>query len=71
MELEKCYTPTQIAEMLQKSPDTIREWFKDVKGVIKLGKPSRREGKKLVRRYYSLSIPQSVLERELAKRTNK
>jgi len=71
MELEKCYTPTQIAEKLQKSPDTIREMFKDVKGVIRIGKPSRREGKKLVRRYYSLSIPESVLERWLAQRSNK
>jgi predicted transcriptional regulator len=69
--MEKHYTPAEIAEKLGRSPDTIREWFKDVKGVIKLGKPSRREGKKLVRRYYSLSIPESVLERELAQKTNK
>jgi hypothetical protein len=71
MELEKHYTPVELAKMLGKHPSTIRDWFRNVPGVVLVGKPSRREGKKLVRRYASMEVPASVYERWLAKRTVK
>jgi hypothetical protein len=37
--------------------------FQDEPGVLKIGEPSRRLGRKLKRRYYTLRVPQSVEER--------
>jgi len=37
--------------------------FADEPGVLRIGEPSRRVGRKLTRRYYSLRIPHSVAER--------
>jgi hypothetical protein len=71
VELEKHYTPVELAKMLGKHPSTIRDWFRSVPGVVLDSKPSRRQGKKLVRRYSNIMVPASVLERWLAKRTNK
>jgi hypothetical protein len=69
--MEQHYTPTEVAEKLGKDVSTIRDWFRNVPGVVKVASPSRREGKKLIRRYSSLLIPANVLEKWLAKRTNK
>ncbi len=60
---ERHFTPTQLAELWNMSPSTVRELFAEEEGVIRLGEPSRREGKKLVRSYYSMRIPESVATR--------
>jgi hypothetical protein len=45
--------------------------FRDEPGVLKEGEPSRRLGRVLKRRYYTLRIPESVAERVIARKTNK
>jgi hypothetical protein len=58
--IEQHYTPTQLAELWNLSPSKVRELFGDEPGVIRLGEPSRREGRNLTRSYYTLRIPESV-----------
>lgn len=53
------YTPTEVAEILKVSRDTILRKFSAVAGVIDMGTPE--EGKKRQRR--TLRIPREVLER--------
>lgn len=53
------YTPTEVAEILKVSRDTILRKFSAVAGVIDLGTPEY--GKKRQRR--TLRIPREVLER--------
>jgi hypothetical protein len=60
---ERHFTPTKLADLWGMSPSTVRELFAEEEGVIRLGEPSRREGKKLVRSYYSMRIPESVAVR--------
>ena len=60
---ERHFTPTQLAALWGMSPSKVRELFSEEEGVIRFGEPSRREGKKLVRSYYSMRIPESVASR--------
>jgi hypothetical protein len=60
---ERHFTPTQLAALWGMSPSKVRELFSDEEGVIRFGESSRREGKKLVRSYYSMRIPESVASR--------
>jgi hypothetical protein len=60
---EKHYTPVQLSELWQLSPTKVRELFADEPGVIRLGEPSRRQGRKLTRSYFTLRIPESVAAR--------
>ena len=60
---ERHFTPTQLAALWGMSPSKVRELFSQEEGVIRFGEPSRREGKKLVRSYYSMRIPESVAGR--------
>ena len=60
---ERHFTPTQLAALWGMSPSKVRELFSEEEGVIRFGEPSRREGKKLVRSYYSMRIPESVVGR--------
>jgi hypothetical protein len=60
---ERHFTPTQLAALWSMSPSKVRELFAKEEGVIRFGEPSRREGKKLVRSYYSMRIPESVAGR--------
>ena len=60
---ERHFTPTQLAALWGVSPSKVRELFSEEEGVIRFGEPSRREGKKLVRSYYSMRIPESVAGR--------
>ena len=58
-ELEKYYTPNEIAARLSLSSRTVRRMFQDEPGVLKLGeafKPKKRG-------YQTLRIPESVLQR--------
>jgi hypothetical protein len=57
--IERHYAVTEIAEMWSLSPDKVRELFENEPGVLVLGDRSPRRK----RRYVTLRIPRSVLER--------
>jgi hypothetical protein len=61
--LEKHWTPIEVAEMWGISAQMVRTIFIDEPGVLLIGEESRRVGRKLTRHYYTMRIPQSVLER--------
>ena len=56
---ERHYSVLEIAEMWSLSPDTVRDLFQRETGVIAIGNPSSQRK----RRYVTLRIPASVLER--------
>ena len=55
--LERHYTIPEIAKLWQLSDDKVRQIFRDLPGVVKLGKPERRHK----RGYITLRIPESVV----------
>ena len=57
--IERHYAVTEIAEMWSLSADKVRELFEDEPGVLVIGERNPRHK----RRYVTLRIPQSVLER--------
>jgi hypothetical protein len=57
--IQRHYAVTEIAEMWSLSADKVRELFEDEPGVLVIGERSPRHK----RRYITLRIPQSVLER--------
>jgi hypothetical protein len=57
--IERHYAVTEIAEMWNLSADKVRELFENEPGVLVIGERSPRHK----RRYVTLRIPQSVLER--------
>jgi hypothetical protein len=57
--IERHYAVTEIAEMWNLSADKVRELFEDEPGVLVIGERTPRHK----RRYVTLRIPQSVLER--------
>jgi hypothetical protein len=57
--IERHYAVTEIAEMWNLSADKVRELFENEPGVLVLGDRSPRHK----RRYVTLRIPHSVLER--------
>jgi len=57
--IERHYAVTEIAEMWNLSPDKVREMFEDEPGVLVIGDRSPRRK----RRYVTLRIPHSVLQR--------
>lgn len=56
---ERHYAVTEIAEMWNLSADKVRELFGEEPGVLVIGEQDRRHK----RRYVTLRIPQSVVER--------
>ena len=58
--LEKHLSPQELAESWGLSTTRIRRMFEGEPGVLRLGEPSRRLGKKLKRRYFTMRIPESV-----------
>lgn len=56
---EKHFTPQELAELWSVSVQTIREIFEREEGVLKIG----RDGTRTRRRYKTLRIPESVVER--------
>jgi hypothetical protein len=62
---EPVYTPAEVGKLTKFHPAKIREIFVDEPGVIRLGHPAigRR------RQYYTLRIPQSVMERVFGRMT--
>jgi hypothetical protein len=59
-ELEPMLTVCRIATAWQTSTDTVRRQFESEDGVLRIGNPSRRVGRKLKRAYFTLRIPLSV-----------
>ncbi len=57
--IERHYAVAEIAELWNLSPDKVRELFENEPGVLVLGERSPRHK----RRYVTLRIPQTVLER--------
>ena len=57
---EQHYTTQQVAELWGFHPSTVIDLFKHEQGVIRLGNPVSRPGKRAMT---TLRIPQSVLER--------
>jgi len=57
--IERHYAVTEIAEMWNLSPDKVREIFEDEPGVLVIGDRNPRHK----RRYVTLRIPHSVLQR--------
>jgi hypothetical protein len=60
---EKHFSAPELAELWHLSPAMIRQLFENEPGIIKLGQPSRRQGRELKRRYFSIRIPSTVAER--------
>jgi hypothetical protein len=56
--LEKHFSVSQVATLWNLSDDTVRKLFIDEIGVLKFTRPSR-----LRRKYCSLRIPESVVQR--------
>ena len=58
--LERHFKPRELAQIWAFDESTIRRWFEDEPGVLKIGREVSRNGK---RRKVSLRIPESVAER--------
>lgn len=61
--LEKHFHPSELAEAWGLHPSTVRRMFEKEPGVILIGEPSRRVGRALRRSYFTMRIPESVVER--------
>lgn len=57
---ERHFTPKDLAELWSLSDTKIRRMFEHEPGVLREGEPSRRLGRKLKRRYFTMRIPESV-----------
>ena len=62
---ERHYTPQQLAAALGLSDTKVRRMFAEENGVLRVGEPSRRVGRKLTRRMYTMRIPETVARRRL------
>ena len=58
--LEQHFTVQQLAEAWGLSDTFIRQTFENEPGVMKVGRPTMRLGRKLKRAYFTLRIPESV-----------
>ena len=58
---ERHYSVAEVGEMWQLSPNAVRKLFQNEPGVLALGEPRPKFGRR--RSYITLRIPQSVLDR--------
>ena len=58
--LERHFSSKELGEAWGISDTKVRRLFKDEPGVVKIGEPSRRLGRKLKRSYFTMRIPESV-----------
>jgi hypothetical protein len=65
--IERHYAVTEIAEMWNLSSDKVRELFEYEAGVLVIGE----QGSRRKRRYVTLRIPRSVVERVHARLSSK
>ena len=68
---EPHYEPKELGALWKVSPQMIRKVFQDEPGVLLIGEPSRRVGKKLKRSYMTMRIPHSVAERVHQRRSTR
>jgi hypothetical protein len=61
--LEKHFHPEELAESWGLHASTIRRMFEKEPGVLLIGEPSRRVGRALRRSYFTMRIPESVVDR--------
>lgn len=61
--LERHFSPKDLTEAWGLSVTKVRRLFQNEPGVLLIGEPSRRLGKKLKRRYFTMRIPESVATR--------
>jgi hypothetical protein len=61
--LERHFSPRELSEAWGLSDTKIRRIFQNEPGVLLIGEPSRRVGRKLRRSYYIMRIPESVASR--------
>ncbi|MFZ0271053.1 MAG: hypothetical protein WAL34_04305 [Acidobacteriaceae bacterium] len=66
--LERLYTPQELARLFHFDESTIRRLFIDEPGVLVFGKADRRDGK---RQYVSLRVPESVVRRVYGRQVRK
>jgi len=66
MAFSRHFSPAELAVIWNLDPTTIRRIFQDETGVLKIGKSSRRDGK---RDYTTLRIPESVALRVYTERS--
>jgi hypothetical protein len=62
-QFEQHFSPQELASVWGLSSTKVRRMFQEEPGVLRIGEPSRRLGRKLKRSYYTLRIPASVAER--------
>jgi hypothetical protein len=60
---EQHYSPQELAALWGLSDEMIRRMFADEPGILLIGEPSRRVGRRLVRGYQTMRIPRSVSDR--------
>jgi hypothetical protein len=60
---EKHYTPQELADQWSLSATKIRRMFESEPDVLRIGDPSRREGRQLKRGYYTMRISATAAER--------
>jgi len=58
--LERHLSPKEIGEAWGLSDTKVRRMFQNEPGVVLIGEPSRRLGRKLKRSYHTMRIPESV-----------
>ena len=61
--LEKHFSAKELGEAWGLSDTKVRRLFQHEPGVLLIGEPSQRLGRKLKRRYYTMRIPESVAVR--------
>ena len=61
--LERHFSPKKLGEAWGISDTKVRRMFAHEPGVLLIGEPSRRLGKKLKRGYFTMQIPESVAAR--------
>jgi len=66
---EQHYTPQQLAKLWSLSATKIRRMFENESGILRIGEPSRRQGRTLKRSYYTMRIPASIAARVYTKLT--
>lgn len=65
---EQHYTPQQLAAAWSLSDTKVRRMFGAENGVLRLGQPSRRTGRRLTRHMYTARVPETIARRVYERR---
>jgi hypothetical protein len=69
--MERHLDAKELAELWGISPKMVRTIFRNEPGVLLIGEPSGRVGRKLKRSYMTMRIPLSVVERVHLRRSTR